>query len=480
MLEKKLPYDKTSPDSILAYARLLLGKSLHDLYPQATIGSGKGSLGQCIEYYHFQYAPNSKSAADFSDAGLELKCTPLKTVSDGSMVSKERLVLNIINYIEEYDATFETSSFMRKNALLLLMFYLYRQGVSQLDLIFRIIRLWKIPEEDLKIFMDDWNVIHNKIVHGLAHEISEGDTLYLSACIKGTKGGANKKKQKGSNILADQRAYSIKSSYLNQVIIESLLDPEMCSGVRMTLRTAGNIIKKKTQIRNVGRIVKSVREYKRGETFEQLVLRKFKPFIGLSVAKISKKLRTKVSSSPKAISYSVCRAILGVKEQKISEFEKAGLALKTIRLEENGRLKEAMSFQTIKYQTIINEEEWSDSDWYNTIVARRFFFVIFRKKKNGKDEDAILESVFFWAMPTVDIVRAKELWLDTRSKVRIGDYSHFIKSSENDVCHIRPKAQNAADVTKTPQGGFAKKYCWWLNRDYILKIVNQHLSNKED
>ena len=171
------PYDRTTPGGILNHARKLLGKSLHALYPSATpLNTGKGGLGQCVEVYHFGYSINNVSEADFSEAGVELKCTPLKAVKDGSMVSKERLVLNIINYVDEYGKTFETSSFMHKNALLLLMFYLHVAGVENLDLVFKIIRLWSIPEEDLKIFMDDWNIIQDKIVKGLAHELSEGDT----------------------------------------------------------------------------------------------------------------------------------------------------------------------------------------------------------------------------------------------------------------------------------------------------------------
>lgn len=93
------------------------------------------------------------------------------------MVAKERLVLNIINYIDELDTCFKTSSFSKKNTLLLLMFYLHLAGVDRLDFVFRIVRLWQIPEEDVKIFMDDWTVIHGKIAAGLAHELSEGDTL---------------------------------------------------------------------------------------------------------------------------------------------------------------------------------------------------------------------------------------------------------------------------------------------------------------
>ncbi len=466
-------YDRTSKDSILAHARLLLGRSIHDLHPDAKpLNSGKGDFGQCVEVHHFGYDINANAEADFNEAGLELKCTPLKLLQEGSMVSKERLVLNIINYVEEYDKTFNTSSFTHKNALLLLMFYLYIKGVGKLDLLFKIIRLWNIPEEDLKIFMDDWNVIHEKIAKGLAHELSEGDTLYLAACVKGRKGGANKKPQKVGGVLADQRAYSIKSAYLNHIIVDSLSHPEMYDGVKMTAKQRRVIEKKKTEI---GSVVRSVRDYRRGETFEQLVERRFRPYIGMTIGSISKSLKAKVSTSPKSISYSVCRAILGVKERSIAEFEKAGLILKTIRLEQNGNLKEAMSFQTIKYSEIVDEGKWEDSDWYQTIAARRFLFIVFRKEKDGTPSDAILERVFFWAMPCADIPKAMELWRDTRDKVRNGDYSHFLKMSEHAVCHIRPKAKNAADMMNTPQGGKAQKYCWWLNRDYVLAVVRGHM-----
>lgn len=86
-----------------------------------------------------------------------------------------------------------------------------------------------------------------------------------------------------------------------------------------------------------------------------------------------------------------------------------------------------------------------------------------------------MERVFFWSMPHKDIEAAEVFWRDTRDKVRAGDYAHFIKSTEHPICHVRPKAKNAADTTDTPQGGKAKKLCYWLNRDYILKIVKEHL-----
>ena len=467
-------YDKSTPEGILKHARLLLGKSLRVLHSEVCLlNTGKGGLGQSVEKYHFEYQPNSESEPDFKEAGVELKCTPLKVIEDGSMLSKERLVLNIINYLEECNKSFETSSFIHKNSLLLLMFYLYEKDVNNIDFIFKIIRLWKIPEEDFKIFMDDWMVIHNKIIHGHAHEISEGDTLYLAACVKGSKSGAEKRQQPNSSILAQQRAYSIKSSYLNFIILDSLSHPEMISGLKITDKTIKKLLSKRS-----GSIIKSIRDYKSGETFEQIVISRFGPFIGKSIAMIENELNTKVSKSPKAISYSVCRAILGIKEKSITEFEKANIILKTIRLEPNGTLKESMSFKNINYKDIVNEDKWTDSEWYNIIASHKFLFIVFRKNENGNDDDAIFDDAFFWNMPQSDIEKVAVFWKDTRDKIKKGDYEHFIKLSEHPICHVRPKGRNSQDLTPTPQGGMAKKYCYWLNSNYILNIINNYKQYK--
>ena len=80
---------------------------------------------------------------------------------------------------------------------------------------------------------------------------------------------------------------------------------------------------------------------------------------------------------------------------------------------------------------------------------------------------------FFWALPRQDMEEAETFWRDTRDKVRKGDYEHFLKQSETRVCHVRPKARNAADTTPTPQGGQAKKYCYWVNRPYVLNILRK-------
>lgn len=468
-------YNPASAESIQSHARLLLGRSLRQLYEnEIKSGGGKGSIGQAVERFHFGYEPNSYARPDFYKAGIELKCAPLKENSDGSLVSKERLVLNIIDYVKEADTSFETSSFWKKNKLLLLMFYLHEKDVDIRDLLFKIIRLWTFPEEDLKIIKDDWDKIHKKIVEGRAHELSEGDTLYLGACIKGEKGGRNKRKQYNSRILADQRAYSLKSKYINTIILDSLLRPEMIDNIYVSKKQREKILE---QTARSASLVKSLGEYKTGETFEDLVERRFAPYYGKNIYEIEEMLGTKITDKAKAVSNAVVHAILGVKSPKIKEFEKAGIQQKTIRVEPNGKIRESMVFSQIKYDGIAREERWEESEWYRQLT-QRFLFIVFRKDSDKDCKKAVLVKVFFWTMPYDDLNTASEFWLDTRNKIRNGDFDHFIRLSDKKICHVRPKARNSKDMVQT-KFGMQKKKGYWLNADYILSIVGKEMENSK-
>lgn len=467
-MNQKLPYDPASPQSILEHASRLLNKSLRDLYPNADekIG-GKGGLGQAVESLHFGYQPNCESQPDFNEAGLELKCTPLKALANGNITAKERLVLNIINYMDEADKTFETSSFWLKNAHLLLMFYMHRSDTPRIDLVFKIIRNWQIPETDKKIFMDDWNKIHEKIVAGRVHELSEGDTLYLAACTKGSKGGANKRQQPGSKIAADQRAYLIKRSYMDAILLQSIDDTSVKTDVTLT-KTQRDKIKK--HLADCGSIVTDQSQYQPEQTFEDLVISRFIPFYGKTIKEIEQVTGANFNPDSKGLAYDICRTILGVKQRHIAEFEKAGVILKSIRLEANrDHVKESMSFRAFSYLDIATQQ-WEESDWYGELTSR-FLFAVFRKSPDGDNKKAKLVKLTFWAMPSADLEAARTLWLDTQQKVIEGDYDNFITSKSNPVCHVRPHARDNNDTSPTPQGYQLPKKSFWLNNDYILGIV---------
>lgn len=130
-LNDKLPYDKSDAISIFEYSKKLLHKALRDfLTEDYKPRKGKGGLGQMVENIFFQLETNNNPEADFSAAGMELKCTPLKSGKNQEYLIKERLVCNMINYTEVVNESFETSHFYLKCQLMLLLFYLYLNSAT--------------------------------------------------------------------------------------------------------------------------------------------------------------------------------------------------------------------------------------------------------------------------------------------------------------------------------------------------------------
>ena len=181
-----MQYDKTSKESILKYALNLKGKTFGELdkFNRLKNKKNKGSLGHVIEESYFGYDINSDSNPDFSVAGIELKVTPFKINKNKTISAKERLVLNIIDYNEEYKHDFYDSSFWNKSKMMLLVFYEWKPEVKQEDYIIKDVILYEFNEDDLAIIKNDWQIIIDKIKQGKAHEISESDTSYLAACTK--------------------------------------------------------------------------------------------------------------------------------------------------------------------------------------------------------------------------------------------------------------------------------------------------------
>lgn len=113
----ELQYNPADKKSIIDYAKLLEGKSLRQVCDAKVLGhsySGKGNFGQVLEKFYFNYTPNSNSEADFIKVGMELKSSPLKKLKNNEYRSKERLVLNIINYVNVVNQQFENSDFLKK------------------------------------------------------------------------------------------------------------------------------------------------------------------------------------------------------------------------------------------------------------------------------------------------------------------------------------------------------------------------------
>lgn len=466
-----MEYDKTSVSSIYEYSAGLINKCLRDFMDaDAQKYSGKGGYAQLVEEIFFKYKPNSNPGPDFSEAGVELKCTGLKSLKDGNLAIKERLVCGMIDYMNVVNEDFDHSHFYTKCRLMLILFYLYIKGADSLDYEFLYRVLWELPEKDLLIIRHDYNVIVDKIRRGEAHLLSEGDTVYLAACRKGQKDSALRA-QPNTDILAKGRAFSLKPSYM-RTILDFVISTGENHATNYQFATNNTAV--------------TLQELQQ-DSFEDVLLKRFSPYKGLNIVDISARQGKQVSTAKHkyAIVANNIVSISGDDINESEEFRKSGITMKTVRVQRNGTIKESMSFENINYCEVYDCEDWVDSRLYE-IFTSRFLFVIYRETDgeitlpNGKVESEYkLDKVFFWTMPESDLVDAEIYWNDIKKKVmdnKIGlDYFFHIK--DNKKFHVRPKAQKKTTNFFTainPHGGNCQRLCYWFNASFVKSIIESN------
>ena len=371
---------------LLFKSKEVIGKSFKEIDINNRLNAGnKGNLGQIIEESHFGYEINSNNEADFKELGIELKVTPFKRNKNKTLSAKERLVLNIINYMEEVNYDFETSSFWRKNQKLLLMFYEWLPTIDRRD--YKIVEsiIYNFPEEDLEVIKKDWELIVGKIRAGEAHLLSEGDTNYLGACTKGVN-KSSVRKQPFSDEPAKQRAFSLKQGYMSAIVREYITDEKLQN------------FASKSQLKE--------------KTIEQLLYDKFAAYVGLTVEEIASKLNVEINVTNKSSVANLISTLLGVKGtrlDKIAEFAKANIQFKTVRLQPNGIPKEHMSFVNIDFKEVV-KEDWETSYINDYFTNTQILFVVFQFDKNN---NLIFKGIKLWHLPYL-ILESKlyEFWFE--------------------------------------------------------------------
>lgn len=467
----KLEYDEFDPVSIEEYARKLVGKTFlevceEDIGKQSIIKEEgnykadhenkkrKGGLGELIEERYFHYHSNNDARPDFDKAGVELKVTPYKKNKNGSISAKERLVLTMIDYYSVINEDFFESHMWQKARLILLIYYLYDKEIKdRLNYEIGYVKLFSPPESDMKIIQYDFEVITQKIREGKAHELSEADTLYLGAAPKASS-SKDRRKQPCSDELAKPRAFAFKNSYMTYVLNHYIIPDK---------NTYEPIIKKNID-----------------ETFEEYIINTINQYRNYTVDELCDLFYSDNEKIPKSLGALLVYRMLEIKGNQAEEFVKANIVIKTIRLKQNNKIKENMSFPTFKFKELV-EEEWEDSAFGNYLRETRFLFVVYKYDVNEKLR---LKGCQFWNIPYADLEgNVKTVWEQTKKviqnglkiEVKKGKLSSNLPSkSENPVCHVRPHGKNSEDRYELPDGRTYPKQCFWLNNTYIASQLEKH------
>ena len=449
------------------------------------IRGNKNAMGDVFEAWFGKTKDNSSEP----DLGVsELKATPFKILKNkkngkSQYSAKERLVLNIINYMDLVNENFESSHFLKKNKNLEIAYYEYNPDIPKDDWTFKYIILYQMMKSptDFAIIKNDWLLIQKYVFEGRADQISESLTNYLAACTKG-KNNKSVREQPFSDIPAKQRAFSFKSSFMTTMLRDNII-----GNIR-----SDAIIKDSVELLD--------------NSLTDIIIKRFRPFIGVSQAQLLKKFN--IDSTAKSKNNMITRAILGLTPNhtldNISEFNKASIIPKTIQFSQSGNNRESMSLPPFKFKELVTQS-WCDSyglpeaDLNIYLHESKFLFVVFQKNKHGIN---ILKGIKFYTMPLKEIdEQIKYAWEDTKNKLLDGVTLSFngkrvtnnlIGIKNNMIVHIRPHSAKASYINSPFSNKLPTKAHWsnkpsefssyymttqsfWLNNDYIKNVVSDLL-----
>jgi DNA mismatch repair protein MutH len=276
-----------------------IGKKLSELAAVMNIktSGNKSQAGDAWESW-FGVEKNNEASPDLTEAHIELKATGIIKTRNG-WSAKERLVLNIINYVEEFDKQFETSSFWLKNQFIELGFYEYKKEKPWTDWVVLKAVLYSFPIKDLLIIKQDWEKIHNYIKSGKAHELSEGLTMYLGACPKGANKETLRSQHPSLNApSAMQRAYSLKNGYMTYLLREYVFGDIKDDNIQVKPFSVGAVFEPKRAYYTGGQIIKDVSILK-DTTLEDYIVNTLASFRGARTTDLLKRFHINKAASGK-------------------------------------------------------------------------------------------------------------------------------------------------------------------------------------
>lgn len=210
------PGKGATEEEILLLLPGILGRRAIDIDEQIAEKEEKQMMADVVEQGYFGVDKNSRKEADFPEAGIELKVTPLQLYKSAPLVApKERMYISSIDkeQVQETEHWYELKSLKKSNNTLI-VWYLAREEDKYQPYIWS--HLWK-PEENLvwkKKMQRDYEIIKEKIESG--KDLSASDTDFLIAA---TKDRGHKEKH--------SRSWAIKGDGMREILAYS-------TGLRLT------------------------------------------------------------------------------------------------------------------------------------------------------------------------------------------------------------------------------------------------------
>jgi len=397
----------------------------------------KGDVGGLYE--RFFGVGGGEAGPDFADVGIELKSVPLIKKS-GRWQAKERTAITQINYRSVCDLPFDESVLDVKTRRILFVFFAWHPNVPSSDFVTLGALLHARRPFDEALLRDAYEHVREMTLAGRAHELSEAQTPGVGACTKGS--GANLVRQPFSETMARGRAFAFRSSFTTALWNES--------------RAATMLL--------VPAATGSVAE------FERAVLARMRPFRGLQASAISDRVGD-VGFRAKSALATLTRRMLGAPASgRLSEFEKMGTVVRTVKVRADGRPYESMSFPYFRPDEVMHQT-WEESTFAGQLAS--IFVTVFEGSRSDRAA-AEFRGGFFWHPLLENEAVIRREWGRAIELIAASRLGGIPKASETVAVHVRPHARDRSDRIAQPDGTLVTKQSFWLNRDFVSAAIRQH------
>jgi DNA mismatch repair protein MutH len=410
----------------------------------------KGSVGRYVETY-FGLDASSEAGPDFAEAGVELKTVPMLRKGSGPYTAKERTFITAIDYMSIVEQTFDRSPLDLKTRSTLYVFYEWRAEVPIAEFKVLGVLLHERDELDELMLRELHQHVKDAVRTGRAHELSEGDTWGVGAATKDA--GRRTVPQPFGTERARRRAFAYKPSYttrLWQLAKHRAAEEPASSGLPGSLAA-----------------------------FATEVDEKVRAWRGVTVVALVRDLAPDKNPAAKNIVSVVSRRLLGSEGRRdVEAFDRLGVTIRTIRVDPETFLPhEDVSFPAFDPRALA-EEEWEASSLLPLVSS--LYFMVFVAHQDEAVLDARLLGGFFWRPGRDELTTMGREWEALRRAFAASEPEMRPQASETDILHIRPHAQNKHDTLPLPSGRPFVRSSFWLNRDFVGRLVATHLGDQAE
>lgn len=338
----------------------------------------------------------------------------------------------MIDFTQLATETWEQASVRKKLDQMLLIFYGWQplQPISRFKTLAA--GVWSPDAETWLAVEADWRVIQALVAAGRRTEVSESLTRVLGAATKGPGHGSV------------SRAWSLKQPFVGWIF------RSMTSNSPVAIDAVAD---------------DPARE------FEVETLARLRPYVGRSFDDLAA-IAGRTGFGGKNAVATITRSLLGQRTAGgTGEFARFGIEVKTVPVDAQGRIVEAMSFPAFHHEELIFEE-WETSDLLGRL--NRLLIVPVHRGKKAPLAQTRLGTPFFWSPTEEELVGIGAEWERFRHLIEIGQARDLPRQSETTYIHVRPKARDATDRDFAPGGFDVIRKCFWLNQAYVRRILEAH------